>query len=574
MNDPLLASPTLLKSLTPTRRRQGTLLIALMILGALVEFATVVVVVPFLALVAGRAQGSTLAIMARVSSLLGVSSLGPVTAAGLLLALIAIGSAAVRLLLLYASQSFIFNLGLELSTRTYAAVLHQPLSYHLQRNSSAAIVALQSCTALIRDFLLPAMQGLVAVVIALAVMVAMLIVSPGVALVSVAAAGLMYGAVALLLGARLRRAGRVIAAAQAARLKTVQEGIGGIRDVLIGRAQPVYLDAFDRHNQELGSMLKGAAFAAHAPRLLIETAGMIGLALLAASMSHRAGGLVGSLPQLAALALGLLKLVPLFGQAFYGWAQAKSNRAVLADVLAYLALPMPQWSDTRLLFDRDVELRAVDFAYDLERTPTLSGVDLKIVCGEIIGLVGRTGSGKSTLLDIILGLLEPSAGGLYVDGRQVTFADAGGWQRNVAHVPQAIYLLDSSIADNIVLGTGAIDAKRLNDAVERAQLAEFIAQLPEGYDTRVGERGIRLSGGQRQRIGIARALYRGARLLVLDEATSALDEETESAVLHAICTAEDRPTVLIAAHRSSTLRFCSRIFRVSEGTVSQEPVPA
>ena len=537
-----------------------------------------VVIVPFLTLVAGRGGSSAAGLLARFSDRLGLGSLEPVAAAGLLLGAIAVGSALVRLVLLRASQSFVFDIGFELSTRTYAAVLHQPLLYHLQRNSSAAIVALQSCTALIRDFLLPAMQGLVAVVIAAAVMAAMLLVSPGVALVSVAAAGLLYGVVALLLSARLRRAGGVIAAAQAARMKTVQEGIGGIRDVLIGRAQPTYLAAFERHNQELGSMLKRAAFASHAPRLLVETAGMIGLALLATSMSHRQGGLVGSLPQLAALALGLLKLVPLFGQAFYGWAQAKSNRAVLAEVLAYMALPVPRRAHIRLPFERGVELRSIAFSYDPARPPTLSGVDLTIRRGAIVGLVGRTGSGKSTLLDVILGLLEPSTGGLYVDGRHVPFADAGGWQMNVAHVPQAIYLLDSSIAENIALGTdaAAIDRQRLLDAATRAQLGDFVRQLPDGFDTQVGERGMRLSGGQRQRIGIARALYRRAGLLVLDEATSALDEETESAVLRAICEAADdptatRPTVIIAAHRGSTLRYCSRIFRMTDGVLSEEP---
>jgi ABC-type bacteriocin/lantibiotic exporter with double-glycine peptidase domain len=217
-----------------------------------------------------------------------------------------------------------------------------------------------------------------------------------------------------------------------------------------------------------------------------------------------------------------------------------------------------------------IELRGVQFQYKAQAPLVLNGVNLQIHAGQRVGFVGTTGSGKSTLIDLIMGLLQPTQGEQWVDGVALSAANMKAWQARIAHVPQAIYLSDTSVAENIALGIprDQIDMGRLMTAIEQAQLTEVLKQLPEGLDTRVGERGVQLSGGQRQRIGIARALYKQADVLVLDEATSALDSETEAKVMEKIYTLNPSLVVLMIAHRTSTLAQCDEIYKMANGRLA------
>jgi ATP-binding cassette subfamily B protein len=290
-------------------------------------------------------------------------------------------------------------------------------------------------------------------------------------------------------------------------------------------------------------------------------------------------GVGRALPLLGALALGAQRLLPVVQKVYEGWAQTRNAKGSLQTVLQLISQPLPldlsQGRARPLALRQGLRFEAVHFAYGPELPQVLLGIDLNIRRGERIGIIGSTGSGKSTMLDLLMGLLKPTAGHILVDGKDLHDHEhperLSAWRSTIAHVPQSIYLADSSIAENIAFGMlrDKIDMARVRQAAEQAQIAGFIESSHESYNSFVGERGIRLSGGQRQRIGIARALYKQARVLVFDEATSALDTDTEEAVMEAIEGLSNELTIVMIAHRLSTVSRCNRIFQVRNGTVTE-----
>ena len=265
-----------------------------------------------------------------------------------------------------------------------------------------------------------------------------------------------------------------------------------------------------------------------------------------------------------------------FGHALYfGWASYSTHAESIGDVFDLLEMPVENEGldgvTDPVEFERALAMRDVTFRY-ADGTTALSDVNLEITKGEKVGIVGKTGSGKSTLVDVLMGLLAPTDGELLVDGAPVSGARVAGWRARIAHVPQSIFLRDASITENIAFGTARseIDETQVRDAAARAGLLEFIQSLPAGFSTVVGEGGIRLSGGQRQRIGIGRALYKKADLLILDEATSALDNETEAAVMQSVETLGPNLTIVLIAHRLSTVAICNRVYRLDGGRIVAE----
>jgi ABC-type multidrug transport system fused ATPase/permease subunit len=299
------------------------------------------------------------------------------------------------------------------------------------------------------------------------------------------------------------------------------------------------------------------------------------IAVLAYHMSFQPGGLIAAVPVLGALALAAQRLLPLLQLTYYGWTMFVGNRDNLLDVAALLEAPVLTLPARRIEqpvpFRRSIVLRDLSFSYSSD-APALHGLNLRLDKGTRVGFIGKTGSGKSTLLDMIMGLLEPTGGAVEIDGIPLLGGNVANWQAQVAHVPQSIYLTDRSIASNIAFGQsdGDVDIERVHEAARKARIHNFIETLPDGYQTRAGERGVRLSGGQRQRIGIARALYKRASVLVFDEATSALDDDTERAVMKAISGLDRELTVLMIAHRLSTVAACDRVIRLDDGQVTAD----
>jgi ATP-binding cassette subfamily B protein len=293
-------------------------------------------------------------------------------------------------------------------------------------------------------------------------------------------------------------------------------------------------------------------------------------------LTNRPGGFITIIPLMGALAIGAQRVLPLLHQSYSSWALILGNRDSLNDALDLLDQPLLEEKDSssipaEIRFNQAIRLEGISFRYAPQAPCVLSKLCITLPKRSRTGFIGVTGSGKSTLVDIIMGLLHPTEGYLMVDGKKIVDDNRRAWQRHIAHVPQAIFLSDATIAENIAFGVprDEVDLERVKTAARQAQISEAIESWSEQYDTLVGERGAKLSGGQRQRIGIARALYKQADVIIFDEATSALDNETEQAVMQAIDGLGDHLTILIVAHRLTTLRNCTQIVELQNGELKQ-----
>jgi len=342
---------------------------------------------------------------------------------------------------------------------------------------------------------------------------------------------------------------------------------------LLDRSQPAFEREFGYSADRFRTVSAANAFISQAPRILIEMLGMVMIGAYAWYLAGRPGGVTAAIPMLGALALGAQRLLPLLQQSYVGWSSFLGNRQNVLDVVDLLVLEARTPPDPvagTAIFDRSIRFSGVGFAYPSGET-VLREVDFTIAKGERIGIAGTTGSGKSTLMDLLLGLLEPSAGAILIDDVPLDERSRAAWQSEIAHVPQAIYLIDDSLSANIAFGVPAaeVDPVRVEHAARSAGIADFIDSLPAGYATRTGERGVRLSGGQRQRIGIARALYKRASVLVFDEATSALDTRTEEGVMASVAALGADITVVMIAHRLTTLKDCDRVIHLEAGRIDR-----
>ena len=409
----------------------------------------------------------------------------------------------------------------------------------------------------------------------IAIMGALFAIEPLVALSAFGGFGLIYVIIITLTRKRQLINSRCMASESTQVIKSLQEGLGGIRDVLIDGSQATYCRIYCQADLPLRRAQGNSLFIGQSPRFGMEALGMMLIAILAYALSRQPDGIVKAIPVLGALALGAQRMLPILQQAYSAWSTIQGSQATLKDALELLDQPLPDYVDKPeaepLSFREQITLNNLSFRYT-EQTPwVLKNLDLTIPKGSRIGFIGVTGSGKSTLLDIVMGLLVPTDGTLKIDGQPVTTANNRAWQSHIAHVPQAIYLADTTIEENIAFGVpkGMIDHVRVKQAARQAQIADIIESWPKKYQTHVGERGIRLSGGQRQRIGIARALYKQADVIIFDEATSALDNETEQAVMQAIESLGKDLTVLIIAHRLTTLHNCTQVVELGNGGIKR-----
>jgi ABC-type multidrug transport system fused ATPase/permease subunit len=559
--------------LSRRRRWQLAALILLMLAGTLAEIATLGAVLPFLALLADPSRVDRYPMVRNLFSHLGATQSEMLVWAGLLFAGITIVAATVRMVMLWASYRFSFGLGADIGGQVYLRSLYRPYTWHVSRNSSEIIAGIAKVDTIVFNIIGQLVLGIVSVMMSLAIIATLLVIDASTAMIAVASFAVLYGVTTAISRRRLRRNSEVIARNQTRRLQAVQEGLGGIRDVLLDGTQGVYHQRFTLFDYAMRRAQSANSLFGEAPRIIVEALGTVLLVVIAYALGHERGGLGGALPSLGALALGAQKLLPQMQAAYRTWSYIHGTRGQLRDVLELLDAPLPEHHATRRVtpppFPVDlsrplIALRGLGFRYADDAPDVLSGVDLEIDRGSRIGIVGVTGSGKSTLIDLIMALLPPSEGAIEIEGQLLTPENRSSWQARIAHVPQTIFLSDTTIAENIALGLAAedIDLERVGLAARQAQLATFIDTLPQGYQTVVGERGVRLSGGQRQRIGLARALYKQTDVLVLDEATSALDDATESDVMDAIRELHDKMTVLIIAHRISTLRTCDWIIQL------------
>ena len=556
-------------------RLQFVLLLGLMLVNAAAEVVSLGLLLPFLAALTAPERVMTHPVAANLMATTGVDSRQELVLALTLVFVAAVlMSAAVRMLLLWATTRFSLTAGVALSCETYRKTLYQPYLVHVARNSSGVISGLTyKINTVVFGVITPVLVLASSAVLLVAIVATLIAVDPLVAVAAATTLGIAYGTVTWLTRKRLARNSRRISDGQTQLLKTLQDGLGGIRDVVLDGTQPVYCEIYRQADVPLRTAQCNNTFISQSPRFGMEAIGMVLIAGLAYALSLRPGGIASALPVLGALALGAQRLLPALQQAYSAWQSIAGNRDSLADVVELLDQPVADElmaaPPAPLQLEQEIRFDGVRFRYSQGAPWVLEDIDLVIPKGSRVGFVGSTGSGKSTLLDVLMGLLVPAAGTLRIDGRAIEGQLLRAWQRTIAHVPQSIYLADATVAENIAFGVprDQIDMQRVRRAAEQAQIATFIESTPEGYEATVGERGVRLSGGQRQRIGIARALYKQASVLVLDEATSALDTATERSIMQTIDRLDRSLTILMIAHRLTTVQGCDIIVELEQGRV-------
>lgn len=561
--------------LSPRRKRQLAVLLVLMILASFAEVLSLGAVLPFLGVLTQPEKVFAYPAIQPVLGWLHIDTaqalLLPITVAFIVAALLAGG---MRLLLLYVQTKLSYAIGADFSYQIYRRTLYQPYAVHVSRNSSEVISGVTTKVMMIINFFLtPILTLISSLVILIAILAALVAVNPWMSLAAFLGFGAIYGVVIVVTRRRLSACSQRISKESDQVVKILQEGLGGIRDVLLDGSQETYCRQYRRADIPLRHAQASSTIIGGSPRFAAEALGMAFIAVLAYAMAGQDGGLTGTITLLGVLALGAQRLLPVLQQAYMSIVQLRSGRHSLQDALGLLNQPINvqiHGQETQdLPFKHCIRLENLGFRYSPQSPQVLHSLSLTIPRGSRIGFIGTTGSGKSTLLDIVMGLLSPTDGRLWVDDIPLGPRTQRAWQRRIAHVPQSIYLADASIAENIAFGLPLqdIDSSRVRQAAQMAQIAGYIDSLPDGYDTQVGERGVRLSGGQRQRIGIARALYKQAEVIILDEATSALDNVTEQTVMNAVYTLSPELTVLMIAHRITTLRGCDEIVELQQGRI-------
>ncbi|MBB3330955.1 ABC-type multidrug transport system fused ATPase/permease subunit [Halomonas campaniensis] len=568
--------------LSRAQRRRLLQLQGLIIIMSLAEIASVISIGPFMAVVGDMQRLEGEGRMAWVYQASGLQSPEAfLTLLGSLVLLVLLLAAMFSMYTTWRLALYSASVGAELSSRLYRYYLHQPWLFHSGQSSSRLISkASQEVQRTTNKIIGPSLQLNAKLVMVCIMTVAIFLYQPGVAL-----AGFLIFAVAyLLLYKTVRRFlvanGRRVSRAQAKRIKLMTEGFGGIKDLLLLHRQGTFVSRFERASNRVARGQGVTQGLSEAPRYAIELVAFTSIILLVLYLLNLYEGNLGAiLPALSIYALAGFKMLPAFQKIYSSVSEIRGNLAsyysIRDDLIASREVPNQAGSGSEsemapLVPEQAIDLQDVTFAYPGKKDRALNGLTLTIPVNRMVGLVGASGSGKSTAVDLLLGLIQPDQGSVLIDGVPLTAVNLRRWQASLGLVPQQIFLADTSILENVAFGVAPdqIDVAKALEALRMAQLDELIDKLPEGVNTWVGERGVQLSGGQRQRIGIARALYQEARVLVLDEATSALDGITERRVMEDIQALAGNMTIVLIAHRLTTVKGCDMIYILESGQVA------
>ena len=481
-------------------------------------------------------------------------------------------SGAMRLLLLWTTVRFSFTLGVDFSVGIFTQVINQPYIAHTKKNSSDVISSISiKIDQVIVGVVLPVLNIISSFIIFTAIIFVLLIIHPVAASIAILFFSLFYVSIYLYVKQKLSVNSLNISRESNSLIKILQEALGGIRDIIIDGNQKLYRNIYQRADLGFRKSQGHNNFIGQSPRYIMETFGVILIILLAYMLSAQGEkSFTDGIPILGALVLGAQRLLPVMQLFYNSWGNIKGTHFILKEVLDFLNLNTNDSITMNVInnncaFEKNIKLKDVSFGYDENSLLAINKINVDIKKGDCIGVIGKTGSGKSTLIDIIMGLLEPIHGTLEVDGNVITSSNRRAWQSRIAHVPQNIYLSDSTLEENIAFGIPVeeIDSSLVRRAAISANIDSVVNKWPLQYKTILGERGIKLSGGQRQRVGIARALYKQADVLFLDEATSSVDSATESSIMKAIEKLGNDITIIIIAHRITTLKNCSSILELN-----------
>lgn len=564
----------LYKVLKSARHRQLALLGMMMLVYSFLEAISIGAMVPFLGVLMSPDKVANMQIVLPVVAFFEINSHNELRLLfTLLFVAIILSTGSFRILYYWFQVRLSTSIGVDLSVQVYENTLYQPYGELIKRNSSEILAGAHKARELVGSIIQPTLTFFSSFFLLVIVLLTLLLIEPLVAISGVLGFGSLY-VLATLISKRFLHINSLAYAKEMGRVnKAIQEGVGGIRDVIIDGTQATLSKSYRDALSRMQYAAAGNALVAQVPRFVIEMLGLTLLSGITFAIVARDASLIDAIPSLGAIALGGQRLLPVLQQAYVAYVTVRGGIDSTIDALDLLgqsiAREKESYTTDCLPFKNSVQLDNLGFAYSSDLKPVLNNVNIEIKRGTRIGLIGTTGCGKSTLVDMIMGLLSPSNGSIYVDGIRLCEKNIRAWHSSLSHVPQSIYLTDASVAQNIALGVEPqeIDMERVKWAAKIAQLAETISGLEVGYDTFVGERGIRLSGGQRQRIGIARAIYKNPSILILDEATSALDSVTENKVIEALQLLNKEMTIITIAHRVEALRYCDVIYKLDCGTV-------
>lgn len=565
--------------LTEKQLKQFYILQVLVIIMAFTELLGIASIAPFMALVGDMSILETNSVFAQLYQLSGLNNPTDfLFYAGVTVLIMLTFSTIVSMFTIWKLSIFGARIGTEIADRLYTYYMQQNWQFHA--SGSSAQLTKQVSTEAMRisnSIVQPLMQMNAKVVLALFISISIVIYDPIVAILGLSIFSLAYFILYRLVRKKLVSNGQKLSQVATDRFRLMNEGFGGIKDVLLLNRSHDFVERFQASGKVFARAQGTNIAISQVPRYFIELiafGAMISLVLVLIKL--HSGNLGEVLPILAVYALAAFKLLPALQQIYSSISQIKGNVAAFEAVKGDLE----QSSESQktadhtsktvsMVLEKDITLNNIEFSYPGKVRPAVNGVNMTIPVNSVIGLVGSSGSGKSTLIDLLLGLLTPQEGSLYVDDVIITPENKRAWQDLLGFVPQSIFLSEGSIAENIAFGlpVNDIDMNQVMNAVALAHLTELVEDLPDGVNTKVGERGVQLSGGQRQRIGIARALYHEAEVLVFDEATSALDGITEKIVMDAIHEFSGQKTIVMIAHRLKTVEKCDLIYFMEHGKI-------
>ena len=563
--------------LTASERKKAGVLLSVMLLIAGLDALGVASILPFMGVLANPdlvRTNESLNLVFVTSQKFGIDTVDQfLVGLGALVFLLLITSLVFKAFGTYALTRFALMREYSISKRLVEGYLHQPYSWFLNRHSAdLGKTILSEVNTVVSSGMMPLMRLIAQTMVVLALLGLLLLIDPFLALTVGTVLGISYVIIFTTVSALLKRLGQARVEANQERFTVVSEAFGAAKEVKVGGLEHSYVQRFGKPAATYAKGQGTMSIIAATPRFALEAIAFGGMLLVILHLMVKSGNFADVLPILALYAMAGYRLMPALQQIYQSFAQLRfvgpALDALQEDLSSLGTANIQNGKITPLPLRKAIQLQQVSYTYPNAPHPALKNIDLTIPAYSTVGFVGLTGSGKTTIVDVILALLEPQQGCLGIDDRVINDTNRRQWQSTIGYVPQQIYLADDSVAANIAFGVHekSIDQKAVERAAKIANLHEFILNdLPGGYSTTVGERGIRLSGGQRQRIGIARALYHNPQVLVLDEATSSLDKLTEQAVMEAVNNLGNEVTIIIIAHRLSTVCQCDQIFLLSQG---------
>jgi ABC-type multidrug transport system fused ATPase/permease subunit len=567
----------LLDLLSPAERKRAGVLMAMMLVMALLDMLGVASILPFIAVLANPALVETNPILSwayQLSANVGVASVQQfLFLLGFLVFALLVFSLTFKALTTYAQTRFALMREYSIGKRLVEGYLHQPYSWFLNRHSAdLGKNILSEVGGVIGGSLLPVMTLFTQTAVTVSILGLLLVVDPWLAILVGLVLSIAYGGILALMSGWLNTLGQARIQANKERYTVLSEAFGAVKEVKVGGLEAIFIERFAKPAEKYAKGQATAQVIAQIPRFALEAIAFGGMLLVILYLMAQSGSFATALPVIALYAFAGYRLMPALQQIYGAFTQLKyagpALRALHTDLMGLNAVEPYGGVLEPLPLNKCIELNNIVYQYPNANAASLNGINLSISARSTVGFVGSTGSGKTTAVDLILGLLEPQEGTLCIDGQVVNASNRRQWQKSIGYVPQHIYLADDTISANIAFGLAPeiVDQEAVKRAAKIANLHDFVVEnMPDGYNTKVGERGVRLSGGQRQRIGIARALYHNPNILVMDEATSALDNLTEQAVMEAVYNLSQSITIILIAHRLSTVKTCDTLFLLENG---------